>query len=265
MSYLSLGLRPRLPPVTRFLLVSAIGMYLAQVLVAKSGDDVVTQTLSLSVSGFMTGEWWTLFTYLFLHGGPLHLLFNMMMLYFLGGEVERAVGSLHTGVLYMVSGVLGGLGWVLLSPYEGFCVGASGAIFGLLGAFAVLFPQREVTLLVFMIIPVTMRAWVLALGLGVIQLLFMISPVSGGIAYSAHLAGGVAGAAYTIALFRRDLLDGVTGRWRSVRAARRAQSDELLRGEVDALLDKVARDGLHALTPSERRKLEQASARLHGR
>lgn len=252
------------------LLAVTIVVYVLQAVMQLAGVDILTPLFGLSVSGIIKGHFWLLLSYLFLHGGPIHLIFNMFMLFILGSEVERSLGRLHFLILYFVSGILGGLGWVLLMwPYEGICVGASGAIFGLLGAFAALYPQREVTMLVFLVFPLTMRAWVLASVLAVVQMLMMIAPATGGIAYSAHLAGGLAGVIYVLVLFRRDVLsDWWAASQQGVRRHQQSKAraaDQALRVELDRLLDKVAHQGLHSLTPGERTELERASAKLRGR
>lgn len=263
-------LSPRHAPCTTVLLVGTVVVYVLQAVLQMAGVDILTPLMGLSVGGLMQGHFWLLFTYLFLHGGPIHLIFNMFMLYMLGSEVERSLGRLHFLILYFLSGILGGLGWALLMwPYEGLCVGASGAIFGLLGAFAALYPQREVTMLLFLIFPLTMRAWVLATALAVVQLLMMMAPATGGIAYSAHLAGGLAGVVYVLVLFRRDVVsDWWAASQQGVRRRQQAKAqaaDQALRAGVDRLLDKVAHQGLHSLTPAERAELERASTKLRGR
>lgn len=257
-------------PVTRFLVAITVVIYFIQALLERAGADVLTLSLGLSVASIMQGHFWTLLTYMLLHGGPLHLLMNMLMLFFLGGEVERALGKNHFVILYLLSGVLGGLGWALIKwPGDGVCVGSSGAIFGLLAAFALLYPHREVTLLLFLVFPITMSAWVLAATLGAFQLFMMVSPFAGGIAYSAHLAGGVAGFIYVLVLFRPDLMDKWVWRgkvrYHEYRSARHAVARDRDRKEVDRLLDKVAREGLHSLSPAERRQLEEASRQMTGR
>lgn len=256
--------------MTRGLLMVTVGVYLVQTVLQMAGVDFLTGLLGLSVGGLMQAHIWQLVTYLFLHGGPLHLLMNMLMLYFLGSEIERSLGRVHFLLLYFLSGLLGGLGWALLMwPYEGVCVGASGAIFGLLGAFATLYPQREVMLLVFFVIPITMRAWVLALVLGAVQFLMMVSPYAGGVAYSAHLAGGLAGVVYILTLFRQDVVGGWWSQGQRMandyQRGRRQAADAEQRVTLDRLLDKVAQQGLHSLTPGERKELEKASERLRGR
>lgn len=255
---------------TRGLVILTVGVYLVQALLIRAGSDGLTYSLGLSVAGLMQGHFWTLASYMLLHGGPFHLLMNMLMLYFLGSEVERTLGSRHFLILYALSGVLGGLGWVLLKwPGEGVCVGASGAIFGLLAAFAALYPRREVTLLVFFVFPVTLPAWALASLLAGLQLFMMISPFAGGVAYSAHLAGGVAGLVYVLTLFRQDLVREwgwqARVRWQAFRTGRQAEAQSRQRVEMDRLLDKIAQQGLHSLTPSERSDLERASRDMRGR
>lgn len=262
MSYTAWRLRSGLPRATFALLVAMVAVYFAQIFSSAVLGIGLEYLFGLSVSGIMKGHVWTFLTYQFLHGGPFHLLLNALMFVFLGAETERTIGPRHFLVLYGLSGVLGGLGWLMLTyPYEGICVGASAAIFGLLSAFAVLFPQREVTLLLFFVFPISLKAWVLAVALGVIQLMFSISPNVGGIAYSAHLAGAIAGFVYTVVVFRPGWVSAWRARRRAVQKSvevRRADRDKR---RVDELLDKIARDGIQSLTPAERKFLEEASRR----
>jgi membrane associated rhomboid family serine protease len=79
------------------------------------------------------GDWWRIVTSGFLHAGPLHLLFNMYFLYFLGTMVEPEIGKLRFGIIYFVSLLGGSFGALLLSPHTP-VLGASGAVFGLMGA-----------------------------------------------------------------------------------------------------------------------------------
>lgn len=262
MSYLSWRLRAGFPPATFALLVGLVALYLVQLACSAILGIRLEYALGLNVAGIMSGHIWQLLTYQLLHGGPFHLLLNALMFVFLGAEVERAIGTRHFLILYALSGVLGGLGWLLLIyPYEGTCIGASAAIFGLLSAFAVLYPQREVTILLFLVFPVTLKAWVLAVALGAVQLLFSISPNVGGIAYSAHLAGAIAGFVYTAVVFRPDLLQRVHARWMSHRRASDARRVSEETGRVDALLDKISREGIQSLSSAERKFLEEASRR----
>jgi membrane associated rhomboid family serine protease len=90
-----------------------------------------------SPAGVAHGEWWRLITSAFLHYGPLHLGMNMLSLYFAGSILEQVIGRWRYLLLYVVSGLAGAAGALVWTPH-GFTVGASGAIFGVLGALLVL-------------------------------------------------------------------------------------------------------------------------------
>lgn len=231
----------------------------------------------LSRSGLRSAWLWQPLTYMFLHGGVLHLLFNMIGLFFFGPETERAVGTGRFLALYLGCGILGGMGWVGVSgnPHA-VCIGASGAVFGVLGAFAGLFPARPVTLLVFFVLPVTVKARTLALLLGAANL-FSLVMEPGQIAYTAHLVGGAAGYLYGVAYFRRLSLSPARWfadlRWHWLRRrftvmrpgegdplqADGSGADEGSPEDVDRILEKIAARGIGSLTPNERDILTRAS------
>ena len=122
------GFLAHLPPVCSWLIKINAGAFLFFWLLRPAG---LYGLLALSLAGIRQGHLWQPLTYMFLHGGFTHLLFNMFTLYFLGPETERAMGSKHFLAMYLLSGLLGGLGWLWLSPNPyAVCVGASGAIFG---------------------------------------------------------------------------------------------------------------------------------------
>jgi len=95
--------------------------------------------------GLDQGEWWRLITAAFLHGSLLHLGLNMFVLWIVGAPVEQAIGRARFLVLYLVSGLAGSAGALIFSP-NAITVGASGAIFGILGAALVLESQRSYVL-----------------------------------------------------------------------------------------------------------------------
>lgn len=213
--------------------------------------------------------WWEtfsfgqLFTYMFVHGGTTHILVNMLGLFFIGPTVERTIGSYRFFILYYVSGILGGLGWSLIAQPGTYCVGASGAVMGILGAFGALYPKAE--LLLWFIIPV--RAWVLVLGLVLWELHETITtPYIGGIANAAHLMGAIAGLCYALSLKHPHVIKALKDRIPSIgkrkpkqRAGTSSRPDTLSREEVDRILDKIGREGMGALTPREREMLKRAT------
>lgn len=252
----------RMTKVVRFLLISTSAAFVVQLgLDGLTGGDF-GRLLGLSVVGMKQGHVWQLVTYLFVHGGFWHLFLNMLGLYFLGPETERAMGSTRFLILYLVSGVLGGVGWLFFSNDPRVpCVGASGALFGVIGAFAALFPDRPVTVLVFYVLPVTMKAWALAVTLGVMELVFLLTSFGGNIAYAAHLAGGIAGYVYTLAAFRgRRLPWSAAGGGAWIQSLRRIwERPGVSEEKLDRVLDKIASQGINSLTRGERELLARAS------
>ena len=135
--------------VTKALVAINVGIYLAE-LAGGSGIDATSGWIfehgALVVSAFYStgepaglahGEWWRLITAAFLHYGPIHLGMNMLALWWFGPPLEHALGRGRFLLLYLVSGLAGSAGALLLSP-NAITVGASGAIFGILGAALVL-------------------------------------------------------------------------------------------------------------------------------
>ena len=243
-----------IPRGVRGLLIITVAFFIVQIVADGITNGALTRLLALSWPGLKKLFFWQLVTYLFMHGGVGHLLLNMLSLFFIGPDTERALGTRRFLLLYFLSGIIGGVGWLLMSftPWA-ICVGASGAVFGVLGAFAALFPNRPVTLLVFYILPVTMKAWVLATVLVAIQLLFLVGSGEGGIAYSAHIAGGIAGYLFTMIITGR-VLKKMSG----------PSADTRTEKEVDRILDKIAAEGIGSLTSKERAFLEQVSRERRG-
>ena len=133
--------------------------------------------------------WWQVFTYMFVHGGMSHIFFNMIGLFFFGTAVEQRLGSWEFLTFYLVVGTLAGLFSLAFYWMGGnlmvFLVGASGAIFGVLLAFAALFPTAIIYL--FGIVPI--RAPILVIGYTVIELTSQLSGRGGNVAHLTHLAG----------------------------------------------------------------------------
>ena len=183
------------------------------------------------------GAIWQFVTYAFLHGSFWHLLMNLFTLVFLGYAVERIVGTARFWGIFLASSALGGLCWMLFDAAEpslwqavsrlgsvglslaqrwgetqsgyfdhNVCVGASGGVFGLMGAFVALCPRERLTLLLFYVVPVTLQARSVALLLVAFNVFGLVTSF-GHVAHVAHLAGGVAGYLYA----RRLVL--VQSRW----------------------------------------------------
>jgi len=198
---------------------------------------------------------WRLITYQFLHADIIHILFNMLGLYFLGPTLERHWGSKKFLIFYLSCGVAGGLFYTSLVTLKFLwsvpMVGASGAILGMLAACAILFPQFVVFIIVF---PVPIR--VAAVGLTIMYFFFVITRGANAGGHAAHLAGMAAGAIY---VFSRSWRDKFNLRIRKGRWERKMAESRNLQFEVDRLLQKVHHQGLHSLTHKEKRILKQAT------
>jgi membrane associated rhomboid family serine protease len=151
-----------------------------------------------SFIGVAEGDWWRLITATFLHGSIIHLGMNMLMLFWIGAPIEEAIGRARFLVLYLVSGLAGSAGALLLTDPNAITVGASGAIFGLLGA-ALVFERQ--------------RTFVLGgSALSIIVLNLVLTLAVPNISIGGHLGGVVGGALGGLALSRFGRAHAVYGR-----------------------------------------------------
>ena len=186
--------------VTKALVASNVAVYLLEL---GLGGEVNGTNNRIFNEGFLAGppvadgEWWRLFTAMFLHYGPFHLGLNMLALWWFGAAVEPVSGRGRYLLLYIVSGLAGSAGALLLTPNSA-TVGASGAIFGILGAALVL--ERQ-------------RTYVLGGGaFGIIAINLIITFTLPGISMGGHLGGLAGGALGTLALSRFGRGHAVYGR-----------------------------------------------------
>ncbi len=143
----------------------------------------------------------TLITYAFLHGGWMHVISNMLILWILGDNVEDAFGHIGFLVFYLISGIIAGLAHALMSPGSPVpLVGASGAIAGIMGAYLVLYPKARITALFSLIFPFRIPAY-LFLGFWIATQFFSLRMAPGGegqsVAWWAHIGGFAAGLVLT--------------------------------------------------------------------
>jgi membrane associated rhomboid family serine protease len=208
---------------------------------------------------------WSLVTYMFLHGSFMHILFNMIGLYFFGPRLESRIGSRDFIVMYLLAGLVGALLSFAFEPRAAI-VGASGAVFGVLYGFAHYWPDERIY--IWAILPVPSR--VMVIGLAAISIYFGFAGAGAGIAHFAHLGGFAGGWMYLkvrerrSSAFRRKATPGaeptaaerITGkasrdekRWQSIRVD---ALHEINRQEVERIQAKIAKDGSGSLSPDER-------------
>jgi len=158
-----------------------------------TADNPVVRLLGLS-GAQLRQQPWTIISSIFVHGGFGHILFNMISLYFLGSFFLRAVGDRTFLAVYFLGGLAGNVLYVLLAPANAIGIGASGAIFAIGGALAVLVPKIPVYIF---FIPIAMPLWAAILIFLVLSFLFV------GVAWQAHLGGVLAGVVAGFILRRR--------------------------------------------------------------
>lgn len=255
--------------VVRMLVIATLAVFAVQFVAQRLWGDAFIALFGLSRYGLAHGAIWQLGTYLFLHGGFWHIFLNMFGLVMFGREMEDVLGSRRFALLYFGCGLIAALGWVAISG--ALCIGASGAVYGVLGAFAALFPRRQVMLL---FPPVIMQVRTMVIVFALISLGMMFTTDSN-IAHAAHLAGGLAGYLYGRRWVKRGgwlgigtrsegglggLLAGLRARWRRGRLRMvSSEAEAPSADEVDRLLDKIKAQGIGSLTARERDALERAS------
>jgi len=212
---------------------------------------------------------WQLVTYMFLHGGLWHILMNMFILWMFGSELERTWGSREFLRFYFVAGIGAGIINVIIAalrPATAFIpiIGASGAIYGILVAYAMLFPERYVY--VYFLIPVKVKYLVIFL----VAIEFFLTYQADGIAHFAHLGGAFVGFVYLRYQWRWKIRRfsplELYRRLKTRTGARKQQEGLRMMDEVDAILDKINQVGYENLSKREKKILEKASDKLskHG-
>ena len=291
---------PRLTKAVQWLIAINVAIYFLQLTVVGSSN-------MLPALGFqardLSSAWWTIVTYMFVHGGLWHLALNMYTLYIFGPRVEHAWSSGEFTRYYILCG-LGGWFFHLLFARESLLIGASAAVLGVTLAYAMRWPDDEVYL--FGVVPLKVK-WMMLL-LVVMNLVGGMAESGGGVAYLAHLGGLVAGWLYLrtssgaagggLDKFKQrvspipDLPDETPRAIpRSLPRAREKgnEIDEIIArstaavarrpvtqgppvgvkggkrmSDLDLVLDKISQEGLQSLTTDEKRLLEEMSRELRG-
>lgn len=217
------GFLASLPPVTKNLIIINVIVFLATLV----NEDFMIGTFALFYPTSQFFHWWQVVTHMFMHGGFWHIFFNMYTLLIFGSVVERYIGPKKFLLFYFVCG-LGAVAlhfgveyWQMQSYMEGAAlgnatalqqieaikftptVGASGAIYGVLMGYAMIFPESKMTLL---FPPVTLSAKWMVVVFAVIELFTGVTGLNAGIAHFAHLGGMLIGWLMILWWRKRDIL-----------------------------------------------------------
>ena len=226
---------------------------------------------------------WQFLTYGILHDGPLHLIFNMLGIHFIGRSLELIVGSTRYLSLLLISLIVGGLMWVVFNPQSASLIGFSASVLGVMSLYCLNRPKEKINLLLFFILPVSIKPKYILYGILAIEaygFIFMELKTGSSIAHSAHLGGIITG--YSFYIFQPEnrtlgfLLSKIpkfTFKGPKSKTVRNPikfgtkakgnytvnlNSDNSLQEEIDKILDKINSEGFGALNQGEKNLLEKA-------
>lgn len=262
----------RMPVAIRTIMLINAVVFVIQAL----GGDFING-FAVNYLGFDTGyptvllQPWRLITYTFIHSGFMHFLFNMLWLWWMGRAVEEHIGPRSFTVVYFGAGILGALLNSVISIAFGttLVIGASGAVSGIMVAFAMLFPRMPIMLFLFP--PIEARF--LVAGLIVLDILFLGSDQDN-VARWVHLGGALAGYLFIKAYKNGTDLSVVVryfeylfGKFKPKRTPNSNMSivsdaeiiEEVDQDELDRILEKISKKGYDSLTSEEKRKLFELS------
>lgn len=246
-------------PVAMWLMGACLGVFVLQALTGDirfgPGGGWVTNWFGLTFNGGRAfAQPWRWVTYQYVHGGPLHVFFNIIMIYFLVPPLERLWGGARTFAFYTAGGIAAGLlaGLIHLFYPFGALVGASGSIFAMLGAMALLFPEMQV--MVMFVIPMSIRLLAVLLGL-----LYFLFTITGDASDAAHLGGLLFG--FAAPAYGRGLIEGWADRARNWKQAKVVEAERDAQATIDRILEKVHHQGMNSLSRSERNTLKRATER----
>jgi len=264
-------------PAVRGLIIANVIVYFLQMLTSGRDGSPLVDALALTPQSVRESfAIWQFVTYMFLHGGLMHIAFNMLGLWMFGAEVERIIGTRRFLWLYFGSGVIGAvLHFVITIVFNRdpsiHMIGASGGVIGVVVAFAIY--CGEAIVLFFLFFP--MKARTAAILFVAIDLFAGVQSLKDGrgdgVAHFAHLGGALFGYLYCKGIrgakFGRIFSSGGRKRFkpRLIKTdppGEAAKGGDVLKNKVDQILDKIHTQGVTSLTDEERRILDEASRNL---
>lgn len=241
-------------------------------------NDFLEKYLCLSLKGLKAGYLWQLMSHMFMHEGIWHIFCNIIVLLPLGHLIEQKYGSRRLLGIFLISGVIGAITWLLVHYRYPYCVllGASAGCLGVLSYFCLGCENRPMTFLLFFIIPIRLRPRILlAIMTGIELYCFFIQELSNGrVANSAHLGGILGGCiCYCFYQYRQKYINMIKRKLNLKSCGICTMygdsyklyitSYSAKRREVDRILDKINENGFKSLTEAERNTLNSAKYLMH--
>ena len=300
-SYRPFGGFSVLPPVIKNLLIINVAVFFIQMLASNLmlGGKPLWYILNywFALNPLNEGfnfQIWQLITYQFMHStsGFSHIFFNMLMLWMFGMEIENFWGSKKFLIYYLICGVVAGLFQLFLNPLLGsspaITIGASGAIYGVMIAYAMMFPDRYIFL--YFLVPIKAKYLI---GFTIVLEFLLVDSAQSNVAHLAHLGGALAGFLFimfdrridvplkrmlNISGYKRDntfnnpfsgLSDKFKKRSQNIADAnyydinQKKDGEEITQQEIDAILDKISQSGYQNLSEREKRILFEVSKKMN--
>ena len=256
-------------PPQRIVLVSLLGLnataFIVQLFLTSWNQPFVLEYLGLSDRGINDAYAWQFFTAPLLHNNIWHFAADILVLYFIGRDVEAIIGQRQFLFLYLFGALSGELGHLFLMPSDCVLFAASGGVAAVFVAYATILPELEMTALLLFMVPVRLKMRRLAQIALVGAVALLLFDRSGPVGHSAFVGGAIAGwfYAHLLGFGRTSLLQRVL-RQRRLEAARlkSMRADQFVAEEIDPLLEKISQRGLASLSRRERRLLEQAREKM---
>ena len=256
-------------PPQRIVLFSLLGLnavaFVVQLVLTSWNPSFVLEYLGLSERGINDAYAWQFFAAPFLHHNIWHFAADMLVLYFIGRDVEVIIGQRQFLFLYLFGAFSGELGHLFLMPSDCVLFAASGGVTAVFVAYATILPELEVTTLLLFMVPVRLKMRRLAQIALVGALALLLFDRSGAVGHSAFVGGAVAGwfYAHLLGFGRTSILQRIL-RQRRLKAARfqSMSADQFVAEEIDPLLEKISQSGLASLSRRERRLLEQGREKM---
>lgn len=202
---------------------------------------------------------WQLVTYMFLHGGLFHLAFNMFALWMFGTDIERTWGARRFLFYYFFTGIGAGI-CTYFSAMDSVIptIGASGAIFGILVAYGMMFPDR----IIFVSLIFPMKARHVVILFAVMEFLASLSHTPDGIGHFAHLGGMLFGYLY---LKNQNIFNNIIPKVKFMdnkKDENKYEEADFFENEIDPILDKISKYGIESLTKRELKILKNAKDKM---
>jgi membrane associated rhomboid family serine protease len=286
------------PPVIKNLLIINVAVFFVQMLAnnlmlgGKPLWYVLNMWFALNPIGDSYNfQVWQLITYQFMHANFTHIFFNMFMLWMFGMEIENILGSKKFLYYYLICGIAAGLAQLFIAPLfssPAITIGASGAVFGIMIAFGMLFPDRYIFL--WFLIPIKAKYLI---GFLFVLELFWIGDAGSNVAHLAHLGGALAG--FLFIMFDKNIDVPLKQMWNISRSRsgssfnnpfsglsekfkrkspnitdanyydinQKKEGEDITQAEIDKILDKISQSGYQNLTEHEKKVLFEASKKMN--